>query len=200
MRAENWQDHRVLRTAYPIRTVRLILRPFTPDDLDDVYAYYSRPDVAQYLYWEARDRAQASEALDGKIRQCVLVEQGRGLALAVVWRELGRVVGEVGLKWLSREHRQGEIGFVFNPEFHGRGLATEAAEVMLRLGFDDLGLHRIIGRCDARNRSSAALMERLGMRREAHFVHNEIVKGEWGEEFVYAMIESEWQGRQASTT
>lgn len=177
----------------------MLLRPFTSADLDDLYAYHSRPDVARYLFWEARDRSQAREALDRKVRRSVLDEQGQSLVLAAVSQRDGRVVGEVNLEWLSRQHRQGELGFVFNPDYQGQGLATEAAEAMLRLGFDDLGLHRIIGRCDARNRSSARLMERIGMRREAHFVHNEIFKGEWGEEFLYALLEQEWKSRQASS-
>ena len=64
---------------------------------------------------------------------------------------------------------------------------------MLRLGFEGLGLHRIIGRCDGRNAASARAMEKLGMRREAHLRENEIVKGEWTDEMVYAMLRSEWE-------
>ncbi len=167
-------------------------------DLDDVYSYDRHPDVVRYLYWEPRDRAQAWEALERNMRRTSLDEEGDGLVLGVVWREIDRVIGQVSLQWLSQAHRQGEIGFILNPDYQGRGLATEAVEVMLNLGFDKLGLHRIIGRCDARNESSARLMERLGMRREAHFRHSEIFKGEWGDEFVYAMLESEWRSRQAS--
>jgi RimJ/RimL family protein N-acetyltransferase len=188
----------VLRPEYPIETARLALRPFRMDDLDDLYAYHSRPEVVRYLYWEARDRAQVEEYLEGKLGLTALEDEGDGLMLGIVWREVGRLVGQVDLQWLSRKHRQGEIGFVLNPDYQGRGLATEAAEVVLRLGFDGLGLHRIVGRCDARNRASAGLMERLGMRREAHFVHNEIFKGEWGDELVYAMLDHEWRGRQAA--
>ena len=99
---------------------------------------------------------------------------------------------------LSREHRQGEIGYILHPDYHGRGLATEAAEVMLRLGFEDLGLHRVIGRLDGRNLASARVLERLGMRREAHFVENEIVKGERTDEIVHAMLEHEWEARHSS--
>lgn len=187
-------DQPVLRPDHPIETPRLTLRPFTVDDLDDLYAYHSRPDVARYLYWEARDRAQARQALDSRIGRSSIVDEGDSLVLAVVWRQVGRVVGEVNLWWRSRTHRQGEIGFVFNPDYQGRGLATEAAQVMLELGFGGLGLHRIIGRCDPRNTASARLMERLGMRREAHLVHSEIFKGEWGDDLVYAMLDHEWRG------
>jgi RimJ/RimL family protein N-acetyltransferase len=172
-----------------------VLRPFEPGDLEELFAFHSLPEVARFLYWEARDRDQVRGVLDAKRRQTVLEEEGQGLALAVVLREAGVVVGEVSLLWLSRRHRQGEVGFVFHPRFQGRGLATEAAEVVLRLGFEGLGLHRVIGRCDALNVASARLMERLGMRREAHLVHNEIFKGSWGDELVYAMLEDEWRAR-----
>jgi RimJ/RimL family protein N-acetyltransferase len=97
--------------------------------------------------------------------------------------------------WVSREHRQGEIGYVFHPDHGGSGYATEAAEVMLRLGFDQLGLHRVIGRLDGRNTASARVLQRLGMRREAHFTQNEFYKGEWADEVVYAMLEDEWRAR-----
>jgi RimJ/RimL family protein N-acetyltransferase len=66
---------------------------------------------------------------------------------------------------------------------------------VLRLGFEDMGLHRIIGRADARNEASTGLMSRLGLRKEAHFVRNEMVKGEWVDEVVYAMLADEWAGR-----
>jgi RimJ/RimL family protein N-acetyltransferase len=132
------------------------------------------------------------------VRQCAetgLSAEGDWLTFAVVWREAGKVVGEVGLKLISWDNRQGEIGFVFNPDYHGRGLATEAAESMLTLGFDTIGWHRIIGSCDARNRPSARLMERVGMRQEARFVHNHFVKEQWTDELVYAILDHEWRAR-----
>jgi len=85
-----------------------------------------------------------------------------------------------------------------HPDHRGHGYATEAAAAMLGLGFEGLGLHRIVGRLDARNDASARVLERLGMRREAHFVENEFVKGEWCDELVYAMLASEWQASPGS--
>jgi RimJ/RimL family protein N-acetyltransferase len=177
------------------RTARLILRPYTRDDLDDLYAIESRPDVTRYLYWGTRDRTQARESLEHKINATALEKDGDSLTLAVTLPQTDRVIGDVQLNLLSREHRQGEIGYVFHPDHGGRGYATEAAEVMLRIGFEEAGLHRVIGRLDGRNTASARVLERLGMRREAHFVQNEIVKGEWTDEVVYAMLEDEWRAR-----
>jgi len=186
----------VLRISAPIETDRLTLRPFAAGDLDDLYAYLSSADVVQYMYWQARDREQTGEALQTRIGQDRLDDEHDYLALAVVQRETGRVAGEVILKWVSREHRQGEVGFAFNPDHHGRGYAAEAATAMLGLAFGVLGLHRVVGRCDPRNLASARVLERLGMRLEAHFVHNEIFKGEWGDELYYALLEDEWASRR----
>jgi RimJ/RimL family protein N-acetyltransferase len=182
--------------AQLIQTPRLTLRPFSPADFDDLYAYQSRPEVARYLHWDARDRAQARTALEKQCRETRLEAEGDWLTFAVVWRETGRVIGETGLKLVSRQHRQGETGFVFNPDCQSRGLAGEAATAMLTLAFDRLGWHRVTGSCDARNHPSARLMERLGRRREAHFLQNMMVKGEWTDELVYAILDHEWKARQ----
>lgn len=183
----------MLIPEYPLRTERLTLRPYRPADLADLLDIQSRPEVARYLYWQPRDAAQVRAALAAKLAEGELRRDGTRLSLAVQWDEVGAVVGEVSLLWLSRVHRQGELGYVFNPRYHGRGLATEAAAVMLRLGFDGLGLHRVIGRCDPRNTPSVRVLQRLGMRLEAHLVHSELVKGQWSDELVYAILEHEWR-------
>src|SRR5579875_4139557 len=169
----------MLQPTYPIVTPRLLLRPFAEGDLDALYAIQSRPDVARYLYWEPRSRREVSEVLAARARRRTLEAEGDTLVLAIERRDSGILIGDVNLRWLSAAHKQGEIGFVLHPAHHGQGYAGEAAREMLRLGFEGLDLHRIVGRCDARNDASARLMKRLGMRREAHFRENEFVKGEW---------------------
>jgi RimJ/RimL family protein N-acetyltransferase len=177
---------------YPLETERLVLRPFCEDDLEALYAIHSDESVVRYLYWEVRTLEEVRESLERKIRASV-ARPGEPLSLAVTLREDGALIGDCTLFWSSLEHRQGEIGFVFNPAFHGQGYATESARVLLDLAFDGLGLHRVVGRLEARNRASAALLERLGMRCEAHLIENEYVKDEWQSELVYALLESEWR-------
>lgn len=182
----------MLIPTYPIYTARLHLRPFGEQDLADLYAFHSRPEVTRFLYWEARTLTETQAVLARKQTETSLMDEGARLSLAVVLSATARVIGEVSLVWRSQEHQQGEVGFVFNPDFGGHGYATEATQVMLTLGFGELELHRIYGRCDPRNTASAKLMERVGMQREAHFRHNEIFKGEWGDEWIYAILQDEW--------
>ena len=63
---------------------------------------------------------------------------------------------------------------------------------MLQLAFDELGMRRMIARIDARNTASARVLEKLGMRREAHLIQNELFKGEWTDEYDYALLADEW--------
>jgi RimJ/RimL family protein N-acetyltransferase len=115
--------------------------------------------------------------------------------LAVELRATRRVVGEVLLKWESDGSRQGEIGFALHPDAQGQGLAAEAARAVLRLGFDELGLHRITATCIAGNDRSARLLGRLGLRQEAHFVHSILFKGRWEDQLVFALLEEEWRSQ-----
>ena len=187
----------MLSPDYPIATERLLLRPFAPDDLDGLVAIHADPDVVRYLYWDVRDRDELRGVLQDKAARSLLAKEGDALNLAAVVAETGELAGDVTLFWRSAEHRAGEVGYIFNLAFGGRGYATEAARAMLRLGFEGLGLHRITGRLDGRNAASARVLERLGMRREAHLVENELVKGEWTDEVVYAMLDREWRAAQA---
>jgi RimJ/RimL family protein N-acetyltransferase len=185
----------VLQPTYPIKTARLILRPFTKNDLAAFHSVYSHPDVTRYLNWEPRTRAESAKVLAEKTENTAVAEPGQALALAVELVETGELIGDLTLHWETSEHGNGEIAIVLHPKYQGRGYAAEASAELLRLGFDGLGLHRIFGRCDGRNIASASLMEGLGMRREAHLRENELVKGEWTDELMYAMLATEWGRR-----
>ncbi|MFF4418510.1 GNAT family N-acetyltransferase [Streptosporangium sp. NPDC001559] len=181
--------------AFPIRTARLILRPFTHDDLEGLHAIRSLPEVARYVPWEPGDLEKTAKALEARIGQTTLTEENQPLTVAVEVAGTGELIGDAMLFWVSEQHRCGEVGYVFHPAHHGRGYATETVMALLELGFDGLGLRRIIGRLDTRNEASARVLERVGMRREAHLVENELFKGEWTDEFVYAILRREWESR-----
>ncbi|MEV0992976.1 GNAT family protein [Streptomyces sp. NPDC049949] len=191
----------MLRIESPITTARLTLRPFLPEDSEDVYDYQRRPEVARFMRWEPRGPQDVRVAVERMARETELASDGDCLSLAVVEPGTGTVVGQVELVLLSAEHRQGELGCVLHPAHQGKGFATEAALAVLGLGFGALGLHRVIGRCHAANTASAGLLERVGMRREGRFVGTEFFKGAWRDDLVYAMLREEWpdRGRAAAT-
>lgn len=180
---------------YPVLTERLRLRPFTRGDVDAVFAYRHREDVARYLFDVPLSREECALAVQQRAGQIALEALDDKIILAVDERATGELVGEVSLIWRSVEARQCELGWIFSPPHHGKGFATEAARALLNLAFGPGDMHRAMARCDAHNLASSRLMERLGMRREAHFREHSIVKGEWDEEFIYAILRREWLGR-----
>ena len=177
----------------PIETERLHLRSYTSDDFAALYAMRSDAEVARYLYWSPQTEDEVRQALATKIASTRIDAEGDVLALAAEHRLTQELVADVILHCVSREHGLAEVGYVVHPDHAGRGYATEATRPLLAVAFDALRLHRVIGRTEGRNIGSARVLEKLGMRREAHFVENEFVKDEWQSELVYAILDREWR-------
>jgi RimJ/RimL family protein N-acetyltransferase len=182
-----------LHPDYPIVTDRLRLRPLTTGDVDALLAYRGRADVCRYLPFQPMTREIVLGRLGTDLSRTAITQEGQALTLGAELADGGRLIGDLVLFFRSREHAGGELGYVFHPDVAGQGYATEAARAMLDLAFGPFGLHRVVARLDARNDSSAKLAARLGMRQEAHFVRNEIFKGEWSDELVYAVLADEWR-------
>ncbi len=178
-------------TGYTAETERMFLRTYTLDDFEEFFDLHRREDVARYLPWHPRDQQAAREALQRHQGLEIEVDD-QGLTLAGIDKVSGRLVGDFVLILRSVEHQRGEVGYVLHPDFAGRGLATEGASHMLDIAFGRLGLRRVIARIDARNRASARVLSKLGMRHEAHLVENELFKGEWTDEDDFAILRSEW--------
>jgi RimJ/RimL family protein N-acetyltransferase len=174
-----------------LETERLLLREFEDADGDALYAIESRPEVARYQSFEprtlkeSRDYARfAREVADWGSRSWY--------ELAIVRREDGRFIGRCGLEVRRREGRQAVLWYTIDPDCWGQGYATEAARALVDFGFAELRLHRVWADCDPRNTASWRLLERLGMRREAHHVEGTWLKGGWVDTFVYAVLARDW--------
>jgi RimJ/RimL family protein N-acetyltransferase len=183
----------VLELARPIRTARLTLRPYEVGDLAAIHDLFGREDVCRYLPWAPMNLEAARAKLEQRLQQHRIETDGDALMLVAADPETDRMIGELMLRLTSTRSGQGEIGWSIHPDVQGRGLATEAAGELLRLGFEELGLHRIFAGCDPRNAASLRVMEHLGMRREAAFVESEYLKGEWIGEIICAILAGEWR-------
>lgn len=178
---------------WPRRTDRLELRPIREDDIEPMFAYRSREDVSRWLstWWQDVEAFRARFG-DAQMRRAVLVATLDG-----------SVVGDLYLRaetpWKQTEatadvsNVQAELGWVFDPACGGTGLATEAVRELLKVAFGEIGYRRVIAHCFTANTPSWRLMERVGMRREAHAVadglHRELG---WLDGYTYAMLASEW--------
>jgi RimJ/RimL family protein N-acetyltransferase len=144
----------------------------------------------RWLYYDAPTEAQTRAWIEGILAR----PPETGTVLAV--EHGGEVIGNVNVV-VDPDNRQGEIGFVFHPDHQGHGYATEAARALIDHAFEHYGLHRVYGRLEPRNLASARVLEKLGMRREAHLIENEWIKGEWQSEAIYALLAREWAAANA---
>ncbi len=182
--------------ALPITTERLVLRRYTHDDAEDVLEFASQPSVA-------RVTSGNIEATEEGIRRYIdlqnsyqAFEKDKVFDLAIERKEDGKVIGLLTL--IRRDHKKGVIGWALGVDYRGRGYATEAARALMGYGFRSLGLHRIEADTSSRNPDSLRLMERLGMRREAHLREAVYEDGEWLDTYIYATLAAEWRDPEAT--
>ena len=144
-----------------LTTPRLVLRPFVPADVDDVFEYARDPEWAEYLLDSAPQpytRRSAEEFVADR-----MVAPRTELSWAIVLGGAG--VGGIILS-VNPKHERGEIDYALAKSHWGRGLMAEAAGAVVDWAFAERGLHRISAQADVRNRRSWRVMEKLGMRRE----------------------------------
>lgn len=177
----------------PFRTERLLLRTMTLDDVDDIHAYQSRPDVCRYLTFEPRTHEEVADRVSMYSKALALRGEGDYWQIAIERAsDAGRVIGDLYFSIKSAANETGVIGWTLHPDHGRQGYMTEAAGALLRIAFTEIQLHRVVADLDPRNSSSIALCERLGMREEAHFVEDAWSKGEWVDTLIYAILDREY--------
>lgn len=178
------------KPAYvPLETQRVLLRRFTDADLQPFLAYANDPLVARYQSWESHTEEEAKEII-AQQKELDPGDVGKWFTYATEFKAKHELIGHLALKLMDEQ--QAEIGFTLARSYQGQGLAFEATSRLLDFVFKDLRLHRVIAIADCENDKSIALLERLGMRREGHFIKNIWFKGKWGDEYLYALLRDEW--------
>ncbi|MDP3916101.1 MAG: GNAT family N-acetyltransferase [Bacteroidota bacterium] len=174
-----------------LETKRLIIRPIALDDKDEIFEYRSDRETNKYQGWIPTTVADV-EIFIGKISKQIN-EPGTWFQFAIVEKETKKVVGDLGVHFFDSENKQVEIGCTLNKYFQHQGYATEAVKSVIDYLFKELNKHRIITSIDPDNKNSIRLVERIGFRKEAHFVESLWVNGKWVDDLIYALIEKDWE-------
>lgn len=176
---------------FPIETDRLLLREFRAADEADMHEYASDPEVVRLMVWGPNTPEVTRAYLAG-----ILKEQEQwprpSVGLAIELKSERRAIGSIELRVKDEKNRTADIGYVLTRKYWGHGYMTEAARAILDAAFRQLKLHRVWATCDPRNHASYRVMEKLGMRREAHFRKNVMEKSEWRDSYLYAILAEEW--------
>jgi len=173
-----------------LETARLRLRAMHPSDALDMYDYAKSLEVTRYLLWSAHPSVAYTKQYLSYVE--ARYAMGDFYDWAITQKESGRMIGTCGFTAIDLPNRSAELGYVLHPAYHGRGLATEAAGEVLRLGFGGLGLHRIEARYMEGNEASTHVMERLGMRHEGLRRDALFVKGAFRTVGTYAILREEY--------
>jgi RimJ/RimL family protein N-acetyltransferase len=176
-----------------IITQRLSLSLLSSADAASLLSYRSLPEVFRYQTWEPQSLHDATAFIDG-LASDVFENSDNWFQFGIRLLGSGELIGDMGVH-LFRDEAQAEIGFTLAPSAQGQGFATEAVVALLDFLFGQLGKHRVFASVDPRNTASLRLLERVGMRQEAHFRESLFFRGEWVDDVVFAVLESEWVAR-----
>jgi len=177
-----------------LHTPRLILREFVESDAALVNRYEADPAVVRYASHGVRSFAESLANIQAVRAQA----QGKARGMfefALVKSADAQLIGCCGMKLSDSEQSEAMLWYVLAREAWGQGYAAEAGRAVLGFGFEELRLHRIFVDIDPRNRASLRVAEKLGLRREGHFLEVTWLKGEWTDSVVFALLDREYRAQ-----
>ena len=177
-----------------ISTRRLRLSQLVVRDAPAMYEYRSDPEVCRYQSFEPGSLGDVEEFIGG-LQSNTFGTAGSWFQFAIRLQETGQLIGDLGTHFITDDPKQVEIGFTVSPVYQAQGFGTEAVSGILSHLLGPLQKHRVFASVDPRNKSSIALLKRVGMRQEAHFRESLWFKGEWADDMVFGILESEWEAR-----
>lgn len=175
---------------------RLRIDALHDGDAAALFAYRGDADVARYQGWRPQSLAEAAAFIERQ-RDVVPDADGGWRPFALRRRDGGTLVGDLGLHVV--DDATVELGITLAPTWQGQGLAGEAMRAMLALAFEGMGMHRALASVDPRNVPCVRMLERIGLRKEAHFRESLRWGDGWADDAIYAMLAREWASHRAAT-
>ncbi|GAA2207612.1 GNAT family protein [Nonomuraea monospora] len=169
------------------------LHRLEPSDWQAVHTWASLPEACRYQTWGPNTEEQTRTFVAATAEEWTRVPQR---LFAYTARAEGEVVGMGNLHIHSEAQRQGEITYIVHPRLWGQGVATAIGAELLRLAFEERGLHRVHATCDPRNAGSARVLEKLGLTWEGRLRHTALIRDGWRDSEVFGILEDEWRARR----
>jgi ribosomal-protein-alanine N-acetyltransferase len=170
-----------------IKTERLLLRRIINDDVNEVFELRSNPETMKYiprpLVQTTEDAMEHIAMIEDKIITNV------GINWGITLKDSSKLLGIIGYYRMQPENYRAEIGYILLPEFHGKGIITEAVNKLIRYGFDNLELHSIEAVIDPENFASEKVLQKCGFVKEAHFKEAEFYNGRFLDKVIYSLLD-----------
>jgi ribosomal-protein-alanine N-acetyltransferase len=187
--------HMAYPDLYPVRLVgeHVILRELQPEqDAAAAFVFGSDPEFFRYLPHEPETTQEEELGFLSRLQRAARARPRREYHLGVQMKEIDELVGMARLTISVPNHRGGDIGYGIRPDQWGRGLATEAARLIVGFGFERLALHRISAVHHPENLASGRVLQKVGMQREGRLRENLLAHGAWRDSVAYAILDREW--------
>jgi RimJ/RimL family protein N-acetyltransferase len=180
------------------RSDRITIRPVCIGDKEPMFNYRSDPETNKFLSLIPEKVDDVADFIS-KTAFDINVP-GTWFQFVIVENNSNMLIGDIGIHFLETdsENKQVEVGYTLNREFRGKGYATEALSLVIDYLINSLDKHRIVASIDPTNEDSIRLVERLGFRKEAHFIESLFFHGRWVDDLVYAILAKEWKQKNLS--
>ena len=176
-----------------LESERLIFRKFRQDDFPVVFDWLNNCENMKYRSSEPKTEEEAHQYLDWAI-SCAEQENCINFRYAVILKDTHELIGSCELYYTNKD--PAELAWELHRNYWRKGYGTEIGLTLLKLGFATLKLRRIVADCNTLNVGSYRIMEKIGMRREAHYVKcyrgNSMLNHIWCDKYLYAILQEEW--------
>lgn len=172
-------------------TGRLFLRPINIEDKESTFAYRSDIEINKYQGWIPETIADVEEFIKKTAQQ--FNEPESWFQLVIIEKKTNTIIGDLGVHFYGSENKQVELGCTIHKDYHKNGFATEALNCIINYLFNNLKKHRITTSIDPENLGSIRLVEKIGFRKEAHFVESIFLNGKWVDDLIYAILQKDWK-------
>jgi len=174
-----------------IHSERLQLIEITWEDLDNIHWLHSFPEVDEYNTLGIPDNKEVTRGIMQPTIEDQESEKRKEYQWSIRKNNDLEFIGLAGMRVFEERFRMGEIFYKLAPPFWGAGYATESAKALLKFGFESLHLHRIEAGTATENTNSIRVLEKIGMRREGRRRKILPIRGEWYDNYHYAILEND---------
>ncbi|SNB02319.1 putative ribosomal-protein-amino-adic N-acetyltransferase [Flavobacterium psychrophilum] len=167
----------------------LLLRQITSNDINEVFELRRNPETMKYI---PRPLITTIDEAMGHVKMIQdKIETNEGINWAITLKGNPKMIGIIGHYRIKWEHFRSEIGYMLLPEYHGKGIVTQAIQLIVSYGFDEMKMHSLEAIIDPKNTASAKVLEKNNFVKEAHLLQNEFYDGKFLDTVIYSLLKKE---------
>jgi [ribosomal protein S5]-alanine N-acetyltransferase len=170
---------------------RLILTEISLADVEDIHRLHSFPEVDEFNTIRIPDNIEETKVLIRHMIEGQSDSPQKSFTWKIITKELHEFIGLAGMNLSCDKFKLGEIYYKLLPQYWGRGFGTEISKTLIKFGFEDLQLHKVEAGVATDNIKSIRVLEKSGMTREGLRRKILPIRGEWKDNFHYAIVEDD---------